>query len=45
MLGAITGFRATVRGLKRTFKLGQDDASATLASILDAFPASDMADW
>lgn len=45
MLGAIIGFRATVRDLKGTFKLGQDEAPATLSSILDALPAPDMAAW
>lgn len=45
MLGRIIGFRATVTDVAGKFKLGQDENSDTLASILGTLPDKATAEW
>lgn len=45
MLPRIMGFRASVRQLKGTFKLGQDESPKVLHSILDQLPDAALAEW
>jgi transcriptional regulator len=45
MLTRIIGFRASVTGMTGKFKLGQDEQTETLTSILGSLPDSDTVDW
>lgn len=45
MLERIIGFRAAVTGLTARFKLGQDEAAGTFASIVGSLPDARTVEW
>lgn len=45
MLSLVIGFRATVTGMTGKFKLGQDENTETLTSILESLPDEVTAGW